>query len=603
MEVVEQIGLEKEGIGKQSQEVSKISALLTNKMGAYLLMAPYPISRYGGLFFYNNNRMFKTVEQFILDKPVTKVINKVYCVERLRGNITETFFMPMDHNAMIYELSEQSEFELVLDCKETFDDREWGRYYDITREHNCVVVKFSKKNHENEKEGEEFEFYLAIHGKGIEYLPLLQWEKAVYEFDKARESPPFERYVFKACKIKCKDLALAFNTDKRKAIKEAIHVYNRRKKLMNEKLEYVTSIIHHKKISDKDMDTAYKCAINAVDSLIVNDVGMFAGIPWFCQFWARDELISLKALMMMKRYGLAKTILFRHLNNIQPDGKLPNRDPPSPLASADSIGWLFKRIEDFIDILDKEGIRKKYISDREMMLIEEKLHYALDLWLKFYSSENIVYSGPLETWMDTEWGDDKREGARIEVQALVLAMLRFLRKFGIADPKEKIMKKAVRQKFFKNGRLSDGVADFTARPNIFIAYYVYPELLSDKEWKSVFRKSLQKLWLKWGGLSTIDKKSKLFTDKYTGQNNKSYHRGDSWFWINNLAALCMWRLDSKMFKRYVAQTLVSSTEEMLYKGITGYQAELSSASELKSEGCLAQLWSNAMFVELINEIF
>ena len=49
---------------KAKKEVSVISALLTNKMGAYSLITPYPMSRYAGLFFYHDNKMFKRL--FIL---------------------------------------------------------------------------------------------------------------------------------------------------------------------------------------------------------------------------------------------------------------------------------------------------------------------------------------------------------------------------------------------------------------------------------------------------------------------------------------------------------------------------------------------------------
>ena len=38
------------------------------------------------------------------------------------------------------------------------------------------------------------------------------------------------------------------------------------------------------------------------------------------------------------------------------------------------------------------------------------------------------------------------------------------------------------------------------------------------------------------------------------------------------------------------------------KGIIGYHAEVSDAKQLSSKGCWAQLWSSAMYVELIDEI-
>ena len=89
---------------------------------------------------------------------------------------------------------------------------------------------------------------------------------------------------------------------------------------------------------------------------------------------------------------------------------------------------------------------------------------------------------------------------------------------------------------------------------------------------------------------------------YTGENNKSYHRGDSWFWINNLAALVLYKLDKNKFKKYIDKILKASTEEILWKGAISHHAELSSASKLKSQASLMQAWSSAMYVELIREM-
>ena len=145
--------------------------------------------------------------------------------------------------------------------------------------------------------------------------------------------------------------------------------------------------------------------------------------------------------------------------------------------------------------------------------------------------------------------------------------------------------------------------DFTIRPNIFIAAYVYQELLTNKEWETCFNNALKYLWLDWGGLSTIDKSNPLFTSESTGENKKSYHRGDSWFWVNNLAALTLSRINNKKFDKNIKKIIDASTEEILWKGCIGCHSELSSAKELSSKGCFNQAWSNAMFIELIDEIF
>ena len=54
---------------------------------------------------------------------------------------------------------------------------------------------------------------------------------------------------------------------------------------------------------------------------------------------------------------------------------------------------------------------------------------------------------------------------------------------------------------------------------------------------------------------------------------------------------------------YIKKILGASTEEILYKGAIGTAGELSSAKELRSEGCLMQAWSNALYIELVEELF
>ncbi|MBI4244315.1 MAG: hypothetical protein HY606_09525 [Planctomycetes bacterium] len=151
--------------------------------------------------------------------------------------------------------------------------------------------------------------------------------------------------------------------------------------------------------------------------------------------------------------------------------------------------------------------------------------------------------------------------------------------------------------------LADGLGDFTIRPNIFITAYVYPELLTPKEWEECFDNSLKNLWLDWGGLATIDRNNSLFTNESTGEDIKSYHRGDSWFWLNNLSALTLNRISKIKFNRNIKKIISSSTEEILWKGCIGCHSELSSAKELTSKGCFNQAWSNAMYIELIGGVF
>ena len=61
---------------------------------------------------------------------------------------------------------------------------------------------------------------------------------------------------------------------------------------------------------DEQLNFAYNSAVNSLNGLLVNN-RIFAGLPWFFQFWTRDEAIAVGALIKQKRYDEAKKILFK----------------------------------------------------------------------------------------------------------------------------------------------------------------------------------------------------------------------------------------------------------------------------------------------------
>ena len=594
--------------GRQAEKrEEEIGFMLTSKSGSFCLMSNSPKSRYEGVFFREGKKIFKVIENLEIALPVKKLVNNLWMVSRERQNgekkITESFFMPLGLNSLVYELSEKAELDLILDCKQINDSREWGRSYSITKKKGYILIKFSKKDTEKEEKGEMYDIFFVVYSNDLEFKPAEKWKRRFYSLDHERRSAPFERYVFNACRLRLKDAVFSFGADEKKAVAEAKYVWSRREKLKKEKEAHVSSLIHRKSIDDNETAVAYQCSLNALDSLVVNEEGISAGLPWFFQFWARDELISLKAVMLMGNYSLAKKIIFKYLNMIGHDGMLPEKDIDPKIGSADATLWLFKRLDDFIEILNEKKIRRKYIGFMEMKVIKDKLHRIVSQWMRYHMKEGLVINESKQTWMDTEWNFDKRTGARIEIQALFLACLRLLGKIDKEEPLEKELVKNARKAFVKKNIISDGANDKTIRPNVFIAAYAYPELMTKNRWIKCFESMIPKLWEGWGGLSSIGKSNQLYSPTHTGENPRSYHRGDSWFWINNLAALVLYRLDRKKFKKYIGKLLKASINEMLYLGVTGYSAELSSASKLKSEGCMCQAWSSAMFIELIEEIY
>ncbi|MEM2916016.1 MAG: amylo-alpha-1,6-glucosidase [Candidatus Woesearchaeota archaeon] len=568
------------------------SALLANRRGGFAWLGTRPESRYQGLFFRIGGSVFKTVADIYVGEPLHSLTNMLWGVQRDYASVNQRLTMPYGRNALIVEFSSSASADILLDCKMIDDNREWGRNYEVvSQEKGCIVIKFQKRNDnrdDNSKCNVEYDLFVAIAGNNLGFVPLAKWVEQHYSFDEQRKSPPYSRWVYNAGTINAQRFVIAAARTKKEAVAEARRVLNSRMLLIHRQMKAVSAISQPRAPMPKKISLAYQCACNALDSLAVGDEGLYAGVPWFYQFWLRDEAVSCNALKLLGRKKLVKNILKRHVGSFA-GRHLPYAFADYGLCAADGPGWVGLRYSQSRDLFSK----------REQSEAEKKLRNALNA-LKARMQNGLVMNGPLETWMDTSVdGKDVRDGARIEIQALTLALASALGE----NEFEKDLVQRVRDTFWDGSVLHDGLNDPTIRPNVFIAAYAYPELLSREQWEKCFDTVLPRLWLRWGGISSIDINHELFTDHYTGQDNVSYHRGDSWFWLNNLAALVLYRTNAAKYKHFIEQIVEASSHEILELGAIGHHAELSSARALSSHGCVSQAWSSAMFIELCNELF
>lgn len=577
-----------------------IGFLIGNKNGSYFSLSNDLASRYEGAFFYEKSKLCRTIANINSKGKVTKVINKFSCIERYKGNKKETFFMPSNYNSLVYEGS--NEIELWLDNRESYDSDNFQRFYNISSDKNKIIIEYVKQDR-----GEIN--YLVIRSNKLNFNKIEKWIPNHYSWDEKRNSKPFDWYVFNALTLKAKTIVFSFSHDEEKAINEADYVFKNLKKLKtkkNKEIEFLYNIT--KKIKNKKLRFAYLSTLNSLD-ILTNPEGIFAGFPWFFQYWTRDELISLKACLHLKHYELILKILRRDLNNIMESGILPNRFPEHDLNNADSNGWLCFRILELI----KEGRLDKKFDN-----LTQKLEEMVNRLLKNKTVDGLAKNEAMETWMDTSFKSKSRDGFRIEIQALRLSIynsLYHLTNNQFYKKLEEDLKNKVLKEFWNNEILADGVGDFTIRPNLFIAFYVYPKLLDYIDWVKCFDNILPKLWCEWGGLSSIDKNHELFCGNSTGDSllanydksidykKISYHNGDSWFFVNNMAALSLHRLDKRKYNHFIKKIAEASSNEILWHGKVGHHSEISSANVLESLGCWSQAWSNAMFIELIEETY
>ena len=201
MEIIHNLGI----LSVKKNVSDDAGFLLANKKGSYLSLFNAPSSRYQGLFYFDEKTadMYKFIEniEVIGSNEISRLKNGFYFVERLKGSAIESFLMPKNFNSLVYELSSKSEIDLILDCKSSYDNREWGRNYEIFEEKGCVIVKFTKKTDGREDSSDrikEFILYLAIKSDVNSYSKNNKWIERDYICDKERNSLPFKRHVYNA---------------------------------------------------------------------------------------------------------------------------------------------------------------------------------------------------------------------------------------------------------------------------------------------------------------------------------------------------------------------------------------------------------------------
>ena len=579
MEVIHNLGILsiKKNVGEN------VGFMLANLKGSYCCFYGTYSSRYQGLFYFDDKtmEMYKFIEsiELIGDNSVSSLKNGFYFAERRKGDVIESFVMPKNSSSLIYELSGEQEIDLILDCKLSADNREWGRYYNVFEEKGCIIVKFTKKTDMREdstNNEEEFILHLAVKGSEGSFQKNNRWVERSYSSDEKRNSHPFKRYVYNALRLKGNKFVFSVSKSKNNAIEECLKIFSGADGAKKNEKELFIQALNNKSIKRilkndairNEIKIAYLGAFNSLEKLAVENkanFGLFAGLPWFFQFWARDALISWKALSKISR-EFSKRLLFDYLSRINTDGRLANlagMHDSKNLGCADAHGWLFfrcneligeinenkavinsikksahlirqsknagsERVKEYLKKITSVMLKKENECHKMLYEMEGPLEKSINGILKFHTRDNFEINEKLETWMDTEAEEKEREGISIEIQALRLNMHRLM--FELTQNHkyralENILKIKVRSKFWNGKILADGLGDFTARPNAFIAAYAYPELLSQKEWEGCFENFMKNLWLEWGGLSTIDKNNRLFVDESTGEDIKAITGG------------------------------------------------------------------------------
>jgi len=510
-------------------------------------------SRFFGLFLLYNNRFIKLVDRIEnLDKkeePKKILLESPDKVLIDYGGLYEEFSL-LDHG-IIYRTSKTSKIRVYFDVKDIYDTEEWGRIYEYKIYPDFILLKFNKG---------DLKVKLYIYGFSEFIENNEKWIKVHYNYDEKRRSPPFDRYLYVPFTL----------------VGSEIYIGLKRR---------VCEI--------PDISCSIKDMVKGRISSFMHS-WISAGYPWYYQEWSRDVLISLKGLYLMGYKGLVKEKLLEYSSYFLPNGKMKNIVHDGLNGNSDSFGWYVKRLFEFRNLFTAEEFGKLVNKVEENLIKFTETHYD--------SKTRLFMAFPNESWMDT-----LNRAYPIELQFLVLNIYKNLYDFKRDERYRELyldLRENIQKKYLEDNSLFDDINSRKIRPNIFLSYYILPDVFDREKWEKIFNYALNHLWLDWGGLSSLSKLDKNFIEENNGDNyfkdiGKSMHNGDSWIFLNHIAAISMNRVNKEKYKNYIRKILLSSVK---YLKEIGTLPELSSAKKRDISGAISQLWSLATFVELTKEL-
>ncbi|MBT9392602.1 hypothetical protein KLP40_05445 [Hymenobacter sp. NST-14] len=371
---------------------------------------------------------------------------------------------------------------------------------------------------------------------------------------------------------------------------------------------------------DDSLTLALRWLATTTDQLVTRQQGdgIYAGLPWFNEYWGRDEFISLPgAVLVTGEFATARRMLlaFAQYQQLDPSsrfyGRVPNIVNPTSIDyhTTDGTPRFVIGLQDYVRYSgDTTLIRQLYPNVRAS--IEGALRYWVDAQGYLLHEDN-------ETWMDARDAHHVAytpRGTRAnDIQALWYEQLQAGAAFAAylhdADAATRWAALAARVKshFARDFRtlqhayLADRLdhqdrPDFTFRPNQLYAL----DLVDDAEFRrQVVRQSWQELVYPWGvaSLSAHDPRFHpyhLAPELY--HKDAAYHQGTIWLWNNGVA---MQRMLEAGQTETAYQLFANMNRQALTRGVVGGLGENMDAYPRpgqrwpKLTGTYLQAWSNA----------
>lgn len=570
----------------------------TNNVGSFFLIGKEIVSRFQGLYFNLNKDLFKILENIEIEgeKPTGLFNSLDNSAGRVYENIKEKFRFVKGKNIFIYQLSSQARQFIFFDPRRIFEYPEFGRHFTfVSNNSQAVILRYDYVHNNN-----SYTLFIglkALTGDVLKHMEIFdEWIKRDYPYDRQRNSLPDSLYT---CK-KLSFISKGFLITAERSLEELVK--NLRYKVDIPRPQFFDcNFIDIKKFKHFYLEEMMKESIARLKVEIDNVPFFYAGLPWFIQFWTRDEAISLEALFTVLTGKEIYNFLKWRWQLLEKYNFFPtffNLD--LSFSDTPSYDGTFTFLLNTLKALERLDISWRNLKQDILKIFFNWLDRFIDKNLR--GDITSLFSVPSHAqWMDSL---NERSGSLIEIEALFLSLLKQASLLTSHSRWSKILdirKKIILKTFFNGSILADRANCFNEiRPNIFLVYYFFPELFNRTDWEKIIDKSLENLWLEWGGLTTITKTNPLYKSFHTGENPLSYHNGDSWFFLNAIGAYCFLDFKKHIFRaKKIYKKLIS---DFLWFNCLGFASELSGAQNFKPQGSPIQLWSICMLLKLMKKL-
>ena len=345
--------------------------------------------------------------------------------------------------------------------------------------------------------------------------------------------------------------------------------------------------------------------------------GIYAGLPWFNEYWGRDMFISMPgACLVTGQFDVAKEILkdFAKLQDTDPAsetyGRIPNR--------ANLEGILYNTTDGTPRFVIQAYQLAQYSGDTEFLHeLYPAIKMSIDASIKNYTdSKGYLTHADADTWMDVKRNGipgSPRGNRANDIQALWYEQLTAGSKIAALMGDEGSAEEwsglaTMLASNFENDFCdkdsaliydhlnTDGSADLQLRPNQLYCF----DLIADDDFKQrVTRRAWEELVYPWG-VASLAQWDKQFHPQHENwhyyHKDDAYHNGTIWLWNNGIA---MQRMIEYGQVEMAWELFKNMNRQALHEGAVGSLSENADAhpregkSWVNRSGTFLQAWSNA----------